>query len=77
MVRRGALILAVTGLATMAAVQTESTSSNRQDWQQECSARADRDSMSGALRGTFMRECVAGEKVDRPAPRKGEPSAPR
>ncbi|WP_431311114.1 PsiF family protein [Methylobacterium nigriterrae] len=78
MVRCGGLILASLSAATMAVAQTAPTPSGRQerqDWQQECSAQADRDNLSGTHRDAFMLECVAGEKLSQPPQEK--PAAPR
>ena len=35
-------------------------------WQKQCADRADYDKLEGALRSTFMIECVAGAKLNAP-----------
>ncbi len=37
-------------------------------WTRECAAHADQERITGGQRDVFMRECVAGEKVDASRP---------
>ncbi|MGU3360377.1 hypothetical protein ACLBWX_08600 [Methylobacterium sp. M6A4_1b] len=71
--RHGLIPIIALGLATPAAAQTPPASSGEARGAAVCTAQADRNNLTGAGRDTFLRECLAGENLDRP---KADPSKP-
>ncbi|KQP38390.1 hypothetical protein ASF49_05155 [Methylobacterium sp. Leaf104] len=71
--RHSPILLLALGLATPAAAQTPPASSGDARGAAVCAAQADRNGLTGAGRDTFLRECLAGETLDRP---KADPSKP-
>lgn len=49
--------------------------SSQQDMQRQCKEEADRNKMNVAEQDTFIRECVAGKKLDHPSPEQSPPAA--
>lgn len=63
-----AVCAALNALAqTTAPSQPAPSNSPQEVWVRDCTARADRNNMTGGARDTFMRECVAGEKFAPPS----------
>ena len=72
------LVLSLTLLSTLgASAQTAVTDppASQQDIQGQCNAEADRNKMDVAERDTFLRECMAGKKLDQSSPDKSAPPA--
>lgn len=64
------------GLAMPAAAQAPAVAppaSGQAHDEAVCAAQADKNAFTGAHRETYLRECVAGEKLDRP---KTDPAKP-
>ena len=71
------LVLSLTLLGTAGALaQTAPIDlpASQQDMQR-CNAEADRNNMNVGERDTFLRECVAGKKLDNSSPDKSAPAA--
>lgn len=65
--RHGHILLLALGLATPAAAQPAPPDSRAETpGEAVCRAQADRNGITGAGRDTYLRECVAGETLDRP-----------
>lgn len=54
-----AILLATAATAAPSAPTAAASSSSA------CSSKADREKLKGGVRRTYMRECLAGEKIDR------------
>ena len=70
------ILLLALGLATPASAQTPPPSPAATGQARDeavCAAQADENRLASAHRETFLRECEAGEKLDRPKPDPAKP----
>jgi len=60
-------IITCSFLSALSAAAAQTPDSKR-DGQQTCEARADALHITGGMRDTYMRECLAGERLSEPKP---------
>ncbi len=74
--RHRPILLLALGLATPAAAQAPAAApagTGQARDEAVCAAQADTNQLTAAHRETFLRECVAGERLDRPKPDPAKP----